>query len=102
VHIDWWTIALQAANFLLLAWLLQHFLYRPVMAVIAQRQVAIERLMTEANTAKERAQSVEREIAERLQHADSERAELLAAARRAAEDERKALLARTAAEQAIG
>jgi F-type H+-transporting ATPase subunit b len=98
VHIDWWTIALQAANFLLLAWLLQHFLYRPVMAVIDRRQAATERLMTEANSARERAQSAEHEIADRLGHAESERTELLAAARRAAEDERKALVAKAAAE----
>jgi F-type H+-transporting ATPase subunit b len=97
VRIDWWTIALQAANFLLLAWLLQHFLYRPVMAVIARRQAATERVMAAANTAKERAQSAEHEIADRLRCAESERTELLAAARRAAEDEQKALFAKAAA-----
>ena len=31
MRIDWWTLALQAANFLVLVWLLQHFLYRPVL-----------------------------------------------------------------------
>ena len=35
MRIDWWTLALQAANFLVLVWLLQHFLYRPVQAIIA-------------------------------------------------------------------
>jgi F-type H+-transporting ATPase subunit b len=98
VHIDWWTIALQAANFLLLAWLLQHFLYRPVLAVIARRQAATERVMTEANVAKERAQSVEHELGDRLRQAESARSEMLAAARRAAEDDRKALLVNAAAE----
>jgi F-type H+-transporting ATPase subunit b len=98
VHIDWWTIALQVANFLLLAWLLQHFLYRPVLAVIARRQAATERVMTEANAAKERAQSVEHELADRLLQAESARSEMLATARRAAEDDRKALLAKAAAE----
>jgi len=98
VHIDWWTIALQAANFLLLAWLLQHFLYRPVMAVIARRQAATAQLMTEANAAKERAQSVEHEIADQLRRAESKRTDVLAAARHAAEDDRKALLAKATAE----
>ena len=98
MRIDWWTIALQAANFLLLAWLLQHFLYRPVMTVIARRQAATEQLMTEANTAKERAQSAERAISDRPRHTESERADMLKAARRGAEEERKALLAKAAAE----
>jgi F-type H+-transporting ATPase subunit b len=98
VHIDWWTIALQAANFLLLAWLLQHFLYRPVLAVIARRQAATEQVITEANAAQRRAQSVEHELTDRLRSAESARSEMLAAARRAAEDDRKVLLTKAAAE----
>ena len=31
MHIDWWTIALQTVNFVILVWLLQRFLYRPVL-----------------------------------------------------------------------
>lgn len=36
--IDWWTFALQAINFLILAWLLRRFLYQPVRQVIAKRE----------------------------------------------------------------
>ena len=30
MQFDWWTFALQVVNFLILVWLLQHFLYGPV------------------------------------------------------------------------
>ena len=33
-----WTLALQAINFLVLAWLLQRLLYRPLVRVIAERK----------------------------------------------------------------
>lgn len=36
--IDWWTFALQAINFLILAWLLKRFLYQPVRQVIEKRE----------------------------------------------------------------
>ena len=38
MQIDWWTLALQTINFLVLVWLLTHFLYRPVRQVIAERK----------------------------------------------------------------
>ena len=51
MRIDWWTLALQATNFLVLVWLLQHFLYRPVQGIIAERQQRIDRVIAEANAA---------------------------------------------------
>lgn len=36
--IDWWTLGLQAANFLILAWLLKRFLFQPVKQVIERRE----------------------------------------------------------------
>ena len=45
MRIDWWTLALQAANFLVLVWLLQHFLYRPVQGIIAERQQRAESVL---------------------------------------------------------
>jgi F-type H+-transporting ATPase subunit b len=52
MHIDWWTLALQAINVLILVWLLARFLYRPVMKVIADRQAAAETLLSDAQGAK--------------------------------------------------
>lgn len=48
MQINWWTLALQAINFLVLVWLLQRFLYRPVMGVIARRRAEAEKAFNEA------------------------------------------------------
>lgn len=52
MHINWWTLALQAINVLILIWLLSRFLYRPVVAAIAARQAAADKLLADAAAAK--------------------------------------------------
>src|SRR3546814_21092072 len=34
MHFDWWTLALQTVNFAIPVWLLQRFLYKPVLRLI--------------------------------------------------------------------
>ena len=36
--IDWWTLGIQTVNVVVLVWLLQHFFWRPVAAMIEQRR----------------------------------------------------------------
>lgn len=55
MRIDWWTLALQAINVLILAWLLGRFLFRPVMDAIAARQAAAQALLDNAQGARDRA-----------------------------------------------
>lgn len=55
MQIDWWTVALQAINVLILVWLLGHFLFRPVMGAIAARQAAADTLLADAQRAKDEA-----------------------------------------------
>ena len=62
MRIDWWTLALQAANFLVLVWLLQHFLYRPVLGIIAERQQRTDGVIAEANAAKAAAEGLRAEL----------------------------------------
>jgi F-type H+-transporting ATPase subunit b len=38
MHIDWWTLALQTVNALVLIWILTRFFFHPVMNIIAKRQ----------------------------------------------------------------
>jgi F-type H+-transporting ATPase subunit b len=38
--IDWWTLAIQTVNVVVLVWLLQRFFWRPIAAMIAQRRTA--------------------------------------------------------------
>jgi F-type H+-transporting ATPase subunit b len=53
--IDWWTLFLQTVNFLLLVWLLQHFLYKPVRAVIEKRRALAEQALLKAEATEKEA-----------------------------------------------
>jgi F-type H+-transporting ATPase subunit b len=93
MQIDWWTLALQAANVLILVWILSRFLFRPVAAMIEERRAAAAKLLDEAQAARDAA------VAER-QKARQEEADLATrrgdAMKKAAEDaeaEKEAILA---------
>ena len=47
--IDWSTLLLQLVNFLVLAWLLQRLLFRPVRRVIEERRRVTEAVLAEAS-----------------------------------------------------
>jgi len=60
VLIDWFTVGAQVLNFLVLVWLLQHFLYKPILNAIDAREKLIagkldgaDAKMTEANQARD-------------------------------------------------
>jgi F-type H+-transporting ATPase subunit b len=87
MHFDWWTLALQAVNFAALVWLLQRFLYKPVLHLIDKRRSEIDKQYAQARAAEAKAEA--------LQHAaEADRAAIAA--------EREALLknAETQAEEA--
>lgn len=47
--IDWFTVAAQAVNFLLLIWLLKRFLYGPIIQAMERREARIESRLQEAH-----------------------------------------------------
>ena len=57
MHIDWWTLALQTVNVLILVWLLSRFFFRPVMAIVAKRQEEADRLLADAESARNQAEA---------------------------------------------
>ena len=57
MRIDWWTLALQTVNVVVLIWLLSRFLYRPVLDAVSARQAAADALLSEANAAKARGEA---------------------------------------------
>ena len=63
MKIDWWTLALQAINAIVLLWLLAHFFFRPVAAMVEQRKQETERNLSDAE-AKRSAAKKELEAAE--------------------------------------
>lgn len=92
MHLDGWTLLLQAVNFLVLVWLLRRFLYRPVLAVIAERQAATERVRTDADATRREAAALRSAAEAEKAGLAAERDRLLAAGRAQAAAERAALL----------
>ncbi|BCG04827.1 ATP synthase subunit b (plasmid) [Paraburkholderia sp. PGU19] len=93
MKIDWSTLALQTVNVLVLLWLLQRYLFRPVARIIAERQAAARALIDDAQAAKLAARAeLDAMTAEHAQLA-ARRAEALAQIEHEASHERAALLA---------
>lgn len=91
MQIDWLTVAAQIVNFLVLVWLLQRFLYRPISAAMRRREERIEERLAEAETARREAgEEAERLRSERAS-LDEARDEMLDQARADAEDLRRKL-----------
>ena len=61
MHIDWWTLALQTVNVLVLIWILARFFFRPIMDVVAKRQAAADRLLADADAARKEASNLHAE-----------------------------------------
>ena len=64
--VDWFTVAAQALNFLVLAWLLKRFLYRPVLDAIDAREAAVARQLAEAEATAAQARSQRAEYEQKL------------------------------------
>ena len=67
MHLDPWTFALQTINVLILVWLLAHFLFRPVTAIIAARRAASDALMADAEAARGKATAEAAALAQQRQ-----------------------------------
>ena len=58
MHIDWWTLALQTVNVVVLVWILARFFFRPIADLVAKRKEATARLLTDADAARKEAESL--------------------------------------------
>jgi F-type H+-transporting ATPase subunit b len=98
--IDWFTVAAQILNFLILVWLLKHFLYQPILDAIDARETRIANELADA-ARKQKVANFERDEFNK-KNADFElhRNKLMQQATDAANEERRRLLedARTAAD----
>ena len=100
MHIDWWTLALQTANVLILIWLLARFLFRPVADIIARRRDEANKLLADAATVQRQADEARADLARARSNIATERDKAIAEAHVAAEIERATLLARANEEMA--
>jgi len=72
MEIDWWTLALQTINFLVVVWLLSQFLYRPVRRMIEAREAADRAAADEAQKKTEEAENLRADYERRLAEFDDQ------------------------------
>jgi F-type H+-transporting ATPase subunit b len=90
--IDWFTIAAQALNFLILVWLMKRFLYKPILNAIDAREKLIAKELADADAKKAEAQKERDEFQKKNEEFDQQRAALLTKATDEAKVERQRLL----------
>jgi F-type H+-transporting ATPase subunit b len=78
--IDWFTVGAQALNFLILVWLMRHFLYKPILNAIDAREKKIAAELADAAAKKAEAQKDRDEFQHKNEEFDQQRAALLVAA----------------------
>jgi len=89
---DWWTLLLQIVNFLILVWLLQRFLYKPVKAVIAKRRALAEQALVDATARRSEAEAEKAKLDQARAELEAQRQAVIDAAQRDAETKRKSVI----------
>jgi F-type H+-transporting ATPase subunit b len=90
--IDWFTVGAQILNFLILIWLLQRFLYKPILHAIDEREEKIANELTNAATQMAEAQKERDEFKHKNEEFNQQRAALLSKATDEAQSEGARLL----------
>lgn len=73
MELNWTTFVLEILNFLVLVWLLKHFLYKPVKGVIERRREGIEAQLQQAEEKQQQAESLREQYENRLGEWEQER-----------------------------
>lgn len=102
MQIDWFTLVAEIVNFLILLWLLQRFLYRPIISAMEKREQTIANHLREAEEEQRRAEEEVAKYEAMQREFDDQRDEMMQTARHEAETRRQKLLEemRTEAEEA--
>jgi F-type H+-transporting ATPase subunit b len=90
--IDWFTVGAQVLNFLILVWLLKHFLYKPILNAIDAREKRIAAELTDANAKRTEAEKERGDFQNKNKALDEQRSALLGKATAEAKAERERLL----------
>jgi F-type H+-transporting ATPase subunit b len=90
--IDWFTVGAQALNFLILVWLMKHFLYKPVLRAIDEREKRVAAELANADKKKAEAQKESDEFKQKNDEFDQQRVALLKKATDEVKAERQRLL----------
>ena len=84
MQIDWLTVAAQIANFLILVWLLQRFLYKPITNAMRLREQRIADRLSEARAARSEAEEEAARLKRRQAELEESREDILSGARKEA------------------
>ncbi|MCX4186474.1 F0F1 ATP synthase subunit delta [Methylophaga sp. OBS4] len=87
MELNWSTFVLEIINFLVLVWLLKHFLYKPVREVIARRQAGIEKTLADAEARYAETRQLQQQYESRLADWDRERQQKRETLRQELDDE---------------
>jgi F-type H+-transporting ATPase subunit b len=90
--IDWFTVGAQVVNFLILVWLLKHFLYGPIIDAIDARENRIAKELADADERKAQAQEEHETYRKKNEAFDKQRATLISEAQDEASTERSRLM----------
>ena len=90
--IDWFTVGAQIVNFLVLVWLLQHFLYKPVLNAIDAREKRIAAELADADAKKAEAEKERTDFEDKNNVFNQHRSALLSKAADEARSERERLI----------
>jgi F-type H+-transporting ATPase subunit b len=90
--IDWFTVGAQVLNFLILVWLLKHFLYQPILDAIDAREKRIAAELADADAKKTEAKQERDAFQHKNDEFDQQRAALLSQATDEAKAERQRLM----------
>ena len=90
--IDWFTVGAQALNFLVLVWVLKHFLYKPILDAIAAREKGIAAKLADADAKTKEAQKQRDDFEGKNKAFDEQRAALLSKATEDAKTEHDRLI----------
>jgi len=92
MSIDWFTVAAQIINFLILVWLLKRVLYRPILDAIDAREQHIAKTLADAADKKSRAEQEQALFSQKNSEFELQRSALLETAVTEAEAESRRLL----------
>ena len=90
--IDWFTVGAQIVNFLILVWLLKHFLYKPILDAIDAREKRIAAELSDADAKKAEAEKERTDFEDKNKTFDQQRIALIGKATDEAKAERERLI----------
>ena len=90
--IDWFTVGAEVVNFVILVWLMKHFLYKPILNAIDAREKRIASELADANAKRTEAEKERADFEKKNKAFDDQRSALLSKATGDAKDEGAQLL----------